>query len=437
MTFLRICGPLVSLGVVLLILLEVSTPEAQTVGASDADNIRPQAASPLPPRDTGRAASGTLSGSGMITGRVVDAVSGRPVARVEVAARPTDVGGFRFEEMSTATTDEEGRYVLRDMVAAHYRISADRRGYVAATYGQRRPLDASQLVEVTRGAAVALDDLPLFQAGMLSGHVLDSAGEPVPEVTVEAFIPQYRNGMPTWRVVGQAVNDTDDLGAFVIGRLPPGEFLLAVSTGRGRSGGTVPFVTTYYPGVPDTSMAMPVRVAAGEETGGIVIPMLESRMAAMSGRVLDSAGRPVAATVQLTRRYMSLTIGTFNDEPSGVFAFPMLSPGEYRVGATVSEPGAARQTAVVDVTLTGEDVTGILLMLRPHPTVRGRIRLLDDSGALRSGDVRLRGSLHDPMTWVGLELALAPDWSFEGTVAPGYAWSFRPALPLPWIVESV
>ena len=65
-------------------------------------------------------------------------------------------------------------------------------------------------------------DLSLPSGGVLTGHVLDEAGEPLGAAVVQAQRQRYVGGVPQPDQAMMAVDVTDDLGRFRLFGLPVG-----------------------------------------------------------------------------------------------------------------------------------------------------------------------------------------------------------------------
>jgi hypothetical protein len=87
----------------------------------------------------------------------------------------------------------------------------------------------------------------------------------------------------------------DDVGAFQIGNLSTGVYLLRAAPAHGTLRAPV-----YYPGVPTVAEASPIRVYGEKTIDGCDIRLPAQAVFAIRGRVVDPAGSPVAqATVKL------------------------------------------------------------------------------------------------------------------------------------------
>jgi hypothetical protein len=342
-----------------------------------------QTPSRTPTRDP-RAA--TAKGTGIIRGQVVDATSGAPIRRATVR-----LYGSVITPDSTvgAVTDDDGRFEIRDLQAGKFTLSATKSGFVTGTAGQTRssPPPTVELLDKQIADKVVLK---LARGGVIVGRVMDEAGEPAVGVEVRAL--QYRYG-PGGRTLEQTSGfgmfRSDDLGAFRVYGLMPGQYIVTARPNEGfiaqptTLGDTGP-ATTYFPNSADPSTAQRVTVAASRETGPVIITLVSTKLSAVRGRALMANGQPFAATsVSVTVRESngSSSRPGARTQPDGSFEVRGLTPGTYELEVRPQsftrdeESEVARQT----ITVTGEDIEGVLLIGSKPGIARGRV--ITDEGS--------------------------------------------------------
>ena len=178
-----------------------------------------------------------------------------------------------------------------------------------------------------------------------------SSGEPVSDVLVNAQRQQFINGVRrpmstrravqferhrrvshlracTWRVLRVSEPSRDDINP------------IEVSTDR--SG----YAPTYYPSTTDVAAAQRVTVRAGDTVSNIVVTLSPTRMARVSGLVLDAQGQPVKNGAVMA---MSASAGVMGGRshpaairPDGTFVINGLAPGSTCAAsrmASASAPG--------------------------------------------------------------------------------------------------
>jgi len=162
-----------------------------------------------------------------LRGRVVDSL-GAPLADARVfVARGRGFGSERidllpedapFTRVERATTDDRGEYVLDTAWRGELRLAARAKGYA--------PLRVTRHVEGGDEASVA--DLVLERGGLLSGHVVDAAGNGVEGVSFEALETSTTSGIRVDFASGSAqpLATSGPGGAFVVDELAVGPFEL-------------------------------------------------------------------------------------------------------------------------------------------------------------------------------------------------------------------
>src|SRR5687767_7909836 len=93
---------------------------------------------------------------GVITGQVVDAVTGKPVSAVVVSIGgltiPVHLGPSPGPGQPRILTGADGRFVFRGLSPGSFTITATKSGYAGGSYGKRRPNGSSQSVVLTEAA---------------------------------------------------------------------------------------------------------------------------------------------------------------------------------------------------------------------------------------------------------------------------------------------
>ncbi len=206
-----------------------------------------QAPAPRPPQ------TGTISGS------VVKADTGQPIARVQVnltrvgiaaapAADPTSPGARGAEPdgsqvivgqqlplmvVPTVLTDDSGKFTLKDVPAGSYRVNAVRNGFSRQEFGQHSLGRPGTTLNVRAGQAIADINFRLIPAATITGRVFDTNGDPLPGVSVQALRTTYdATGNRSLQPMGVA--KTNDLGEYRLYWINPGRYFVnanAAATG--------------------------------------------------------------------------------------------------------------------------------------------------------------------------------------------------------------
>ena len=167
-----------------------------------------------PPRD----AAAPRTGTARIRGRIVAADTGQPLRKALVRAVSAEI-----RENRQATTDNNGVYEITEMPAARYQLTATKGSFVQLQYGQSRPFEPGKPLEVGDGQVIEKVDFSLPRGAVITGRVLDEAGEPATEVQVAAMRYGYAQGRRQLVSAGRNAV-TNDIGEYRIYGLPPGQY---------------------------------------------------------------------------------------------------------------------------------------------------------------------------------------------------------------------
>ncbi len=436
---------------VLAFLLVASTPFALRSAAGQVPV--PPLVQPAPPRDAAPAVRGTA----VIVGRVTNIETGAPLRRAVIRiASPTLPSDRRV------STNADGRYEVRDLPAGEYSLKAERGGYLTLAYGQRRSGEVGKPLHLGEGQTVTAIDFALPRLGVISGRIVDDAGEPIAKVFVYAMqfgrfqgarklIPFFVPEECCWR---GSVAMTDENGQYSL-VLPPGEFVVMA-----RSRETWPlesdttqvfgYQPSFYPGVIEPTEAQRIRVGVGQEVGNIDFALVPARTSRVSGTVFNAAGAPVAnESVMLSQEVMGPQGGTTAPSttaqtgPDGRFLVNNVLAGEYLLAVrTAAANGQPAQEARQMIQVAGIDIDGLVIVTGSGGSLRGQV-VSDDGTPVPAVDrlvVRAR-----PLTWAARMSTLASsgngrvnaDATFELKAVVGPVVLSIGTLTGEWTLESV
>jgi Carboxypeptidase regulatory-like domain len=272
-----------------------------------------------------------------ISGVVVDAVTGVPVAHAEVS-----ISGGTDETKTTA--GEDGRFVFQGLEAAKYPLFATAQGYVREGYNQHGAFQTAVAVGSELDSEHVI--FRLHRQVIITGRVTDEHGEAVRQAQVMLFGTESTSGRHARFV--QAQMQTDDLGEYRFVGLQPGKYYVVVearpwyaqtrfrylpeqdrSSFRSMNSGPsrdpsldVVFPTTFYPGVTEEQAAGELNLTAGDRVEANVqlqaVPAFHVRLTNLP---VGEMAIQIGANEKL--------FGTL-DMGMGV-AFAQISPGEYEV----------------------------------------------------------------------------------------------------------
>lgn len=350
---------------------------------------------------------------GRISGRVVAADNGRPIKRARVFINAAELPGGRG-----GLTDDQGVFDFTELPAGRYTINASKAGFVQLSYGQRRPLQAGIPLQLLDGQQLKGVDFRLPRGSVVAGSVFDEDGEPMPGVSVRVMRYQYLQGERRLVPAGNA--QTDDKGQYRVWGLMPGDYYVnAVARnfnfggggfagrggfaggGRVQAGGfgrggppagapaaddeeSMAYAPTYYPGVPSVGDAKPISVGLSQEVLDVTFNMQLVRAARISGSVTNPDGSEVTSgNISLAsegmpgRAQIGVNYGSRIDW-DGSFSIANVPPGRYimRARGTDSE---TPQFAAQPLTVNGQDIEDVRVILTPGASLTGTVTLLPGS----------------------------------------------------------
>jgi hypothetical protein len=390
---------------------------ATGLGAQQTSTSRPGTpTSQQPARDTSALPQDAAPvPAGRITGKIVASDNGRPVKRARVFISAAELQGGRG-----ILTDDSGVFDFTELPAGRYTVTASKSGFVSLSYGQRRPLQAGTPLQLADGQQLKSIDFQLPRGSVIGGHVLDEDGDAMPGVVVRVMRYQYLQG--DRRLTPAGNGQTDDKGQYRVWGLMPGDYYVnAVARGGGggfggpggggfggagrggRGGGgfggganadaeVVNYAPTFYPGVASINDAKPITLGLSQETLDINFNMQLVRMSRVSGHVQNPDGTPVTSG-NLSLAVDTVTAGRGNQigmtyggriNWDGAFAINNVPPGRYMLRAR-GDDGDEPQFAVQPVSLNGEDLDDLIVILAEGATISGTITF--QSGATSLPDL--------------------------------------------------
>jgi hypothetical protein len=338
----------------------------------------------------GTAAAGPQYGS--ITGRVIGEDGPLPYAGVTVSPAGNRARGNASRNV---TADDEGNFKIDGLRPIAWRVTATAPGYVSNAL-----LDGDTNSRYHRtGDSVTIR---MMKGGVITGRVLNSLGEPLIAVRVNAQMirDEQGNAVPGRGPAGDF--QTDDRGIYRIFGLQAGTYIVFAGSSSGfqsprpgfRSGPSDGDVPVYHPSS-TRDAAAEVTVNYGVETGGIDIQYRSEKGHAISGRVSGPASensRPggfisvtlahqATGTVFHQAMVMQRGPGFLNNSGNNAFAIYGVPDGEYEVTAYRNSPeGNDAASLPRRVTVAGRDLTGIDLLLKPLASIDGRLQVESANG---------------------------------------------------------
>ena len=328
-----------------------------------------------------------------VDGHVVNSVTGIDIPGVAVHL-------VRAGELAhSATTDSQG----------HFRIEAVEAGTYTATYTARGfwPIPnflvdedferecgrcfvaerGGQPIQVTAGGAPVSLEVKMPPIGKISGRVLDFVDQPVPNATLHLhWGDSWLCKMPSCTGIFRQTK-TNEKGEYSVTDLDvPGTWLLSAiapsswKPPESRDDQRLDWAQTFYPGVTDPKLAVPVMVRIGGDISNLDIKLAEVPAHRIRGAVLDVKGNPVPKTTVTLAKGAGSPALIRNTRDDGTFEFEAVAGGEWRISANV-DPGGPKLWAAQWVQLKAHDLENLELRPAAPFAIQGKIVMEVPEGA--------------------------------------------------------
>ena len=288
-----------------------------------------------------------------VDGQVVNAISLDPIGSVKLLLAPANGAGKPF----SLETDADGRFIFQDLAGGRYLLFAEAPGFARQAYKARgNPLSGAVLL-VSSGQEIADLVFKLTPAAVISGKVVDNAGNPVAKAAVMALQPVYQRGKKQY--VPMAATQSDAAGASGLPIWRPENICSqqhTEATRKSRESTPAPapagapersYTTTFYPNSPNITAAAAVTVTAGTEAADQDIHMAKVNTYHVVGKVADTE-KSATAVVWLTPKGSGISALATRVpaavQADGGFEFDAVEPGSYvlnqaeKDGITTSGP---------------------------------------------------------------------------------------------------
>ena len=226
-------------------------------------------------------------------------------------------------------------------------------------------------------------DLVVTTFASLSGHVTDSAGNPLRGILVQLSQREFRGGVQQY-VPARGGQVTDEHGAYRFPQIPPGmSYVLAavpregsaVSAAADSRRRNLVLPVTYFPGVTDIDGAQSIVLRPGEALTGIDLKLTATAGYCIGG-VIQVGGSPGPAPYDVFREdgaglIVRAVSGGGSADHTGKFLQCGLVPGSYRVVAGLTAPAQGTyQGAAAQITLRDGDDRDVRLAVQMIPPVK-------------------------------------------------------------------
>jgi len=330
-----------------------------------------------------------------VEGVVLNQSTGQPLSDVHVRVLTGDVATLSVERVYGAMSDRAGHFSISGMKPGLYLVVPERPGFVFVR--QSGPVPATVLA-LKAGQHITDQRVEMTACGFVSGRVVDDNGDPIQGAYLRLqAAPPDTDFVNPFAVPLQ--NYTDDRGEFRMVVSPGKYYLQAVPLNyrammdiRGGAVTATPYVATYYPNTQSMGEASAIQVKPGQEVASLEIRLAHARLPVPGGGAMGTlsiggmaTGMPdgARATVSLLRAIqnagaMQMFRGGMVD-PQGKFLVGGLPPGSYKVFAQYSAGKVRLQSEMVEVQLTGADVSNLQLRLAPGEDLGGSLEFAGEA----------------------------------------------------------
>ena len=311
-----------------------------------------------------------LSGTASIHGRVIDALSGKPIDGAEVRLTDTTletetkeirgrtVTSRHFMRSSKRLSGSDGSYAFDGIRDGTYRLFVTHRTFLPSCTGPALVLSRCDVITVAMDQRIGDADISLTPGGIVRGRVLNKDGRPIEGAGVR---PEFAD--PSTQSGNSAITGAD--GQFEITSVPPGQTLVRIDPPGGRPAW---HRVMYYPGVNARDDAQPVTIEAGK------VAEIEIRLRDLpSAMIRTSLSGPDGFKLQRmtlanpdTRWLRSMTVAA-----DGAASIGDLAEGRYAIAATATV--GLHTFAAYQLIIIGTGDYDVPMYLEPTATITGRV----------------------------------------------------------------
>jgi len=339
-------------------------------------------------QSAGRQQASATNAGYRIAGTVVNTVGGSPLARARVsifeAANP--------QNTLSGITSEDGRFEFTQLAPGKYSLQGAKRGFAEAAYDQHEQFSTA----IVTGAGLDTEHLVLRlpPLAVLSGKVLDEAGEPVRQATVALYREDRRTGVGRIQRTNSAL--TDDQGSYEFAPLISGTYFLSVSatpwyavhpaSSLQKNAGDAPsaidrsldvaYAMTYYKDATEPDDASPIPIRGGDHLE-VDIHMNPVPALRLLFHVSDNGAHGFASPALQKPSFdgmEDIPISGVEMISAGVYAITGVPAGRYTV-RTSGLPGQGEPTSEVEMDISEDGQELDASKGEPASTVKASVQL--------------------------------------------------------------
>jgi Carboxypeptidase regulatory-like domain len=360
-----------------------------------------QAQEPSPAPSQSLTSEPEAQAPGSIAGTVLSGANGQPLRRAQVLLRPADGKTNSVYQ----TTDESGGFAFPKVAAGRYVITVQRDGYLPLSAARIGSYKMPPIFSVSSGQTINSLVFSLTPSGVVSGKVKFDDAEPAANVTVQLYRSYYDRGRHGYAAA--ASTRTDDRGEYRLHGLEPGSYYVAAlyrapsrppgaeeQTRKDTLGNPLPelsYAVTFFPQSQRMSDAVPVKIAPGDEVGGIDIFLTLVHTVRVRGRVIGATQGGAISSPSVTLRWNDPDNTASVNAPVDItldkdqsFEIRGVTAGPYLLMASGSEAGVTL-TGRVPINVGDADVPNTNVLVAAESMWSGTVRVDGDDAALPSG----------------------------------------------------
>jgi len=249
---------------------------------------------------------------GSIQGTVLSGATGQVLRRAQVTLKPANSAGAGLFQ----TTDESGSFSFPKVATGRYSITVQRDGYMPLSAGRIGDYKMPPIFSVNSGETISSFVFRMTPSGVVTGKVKFDDAEPAADVMIQLYRSYYERGRHGY--IASATTRTDDRGEYRVHGLDPGSYYVVAiyrapprppdaqeQTRKDGLGNPVPelsYAVTFFPQAQKMSDAVPVKVAPGDEVGGIDIFLTLVHTVHIRGQVFSTVKGGLIAGPRVTLR---------------------------------------------------------------------------------------------------------------------------------------
>jgi hypothetical protein len=338
---------------------------------------------------------------GVIEGTVISGRTGQPLRRAQVVLRPADGKGSSLFQ----TSDDSGGFAFPNVATGRYIITVQRDGFLPLSAGRIGSYKMPPIFSVGSGQTISSFIFRMTPSGIVSGKVKFDDAEPAVNVTVQLYRSYHDRGRRGFASAGSA--RTDDRGEYRVHGLEPGTYYVAAlyqtpphpagaeqQVRKDTFGNPLPelsYAVTFFPQAQRMSDAVPLKIAPGDEVGGIDIFLTLVHTVHVRGRVVSGLAGGVVPSPSVALRWNDPDNTASVTAPVDVsigkdqsFDISGVTAGPYLLMASGVEEGMT-MTGRVPMNVGDSDVSNADIVIGSGSMWTGKVRVDGDDAALTPG----------------------------------------------------